>query len=265
MIVGTYSPGKSLLHRLDPRVKLVLLLTAAVSFFLPFPLEVSAGYCGALLALTAISLGGRALWIPLRTILPILILVSFLTPPFHPGGTVLAAPLPFYTLTTGGLAETARLLLRFTGITVAFFLYFRTTEIDRFILALRSFRLPYSAALVVSLAFRFIPYMIELYGNIRSAHTLRRPAGASQQSRSPLRRLRRIFPTLVSVLIHAIKTIPGLAMALESRGFPAADRRSVFRALPPTRNIRGQMIVAAAVIAALLAPLWLPPLLSLCL
>jgi energy-coupling factor transporter transmembrane protein EcfT len=149
-------------------------------------------------------------------------------------------------------------MFRFTGITVGFFLYFRTTEVDRFILALRSFRLPYSAALVVSLAFRFIPYMVELYGNIRAAHTLRLPAGSAQRSRGPVRRLRRIFPTLVSVLIHAIKTIPGLAMALDSRGFPGTRQRSAYRSLPPARAITAQIITAAIIIAAIYFPLILP-------
>lgn len=258
MIVGTYSPGRSILHRLDPRLKLLLLLLVSLSFFFPLPLTVPALYLGALLLLSASALGPRALAIPLTTILPILILVSLLTPPFHAGGTLLLAPLPFYRITTGGLAETARLLIRFTGITLAFFIYFRTTEIDRFILALRAFRLPYGAALVVSLAFRFIPYMVELYGSIRAAHKLRMPAGPAGRSRSPLHRLRRVFPTLVSVLIHAIKTIPALAMALESRGLSAGSRRSSYRSLPPLRSIGTQIAVTTLLILLLLFPLLLP-------
>jgi len=247
----------SLLHRMDPRVKLVLLLAAALSFFMPYRLEVPTLYLACLLALITVSLGVRALWIPVRTILPILILVAVLTPPFHASGVTLAEPLPFYRLTSGGLRETARLILRFTGITAGFFLYFRTTEVDRFILALRGFRLPYTAALVVSLAFRFIPYMVELYGNIKAAHTLRQPAGAQHMSRSPVQRLQRVFPTLVSVLIHAIKTIPTLAMALETRGIPGGEPRSSYRSLPPAREVAGQIAAALLVIVLLYSPLLL--------
>ena len=137
MIQSGYLPGSSVAHRFDPRLKLLLLVILAVAFFFPVSLYVSALYLLFTALLVLGSFGLRELWIPVRTILPLLVLVALLTPPFHRSGEVLLTVWGPVTVTTGGLAETLRLLIRFTGITVSFFLFFRSTDIESFILTLR--------------------------------------------------------------------------------------------------------------------------------
>lgn len=241
MLGSTYTAGNSCLHRGDPRGKVLLTVLWVVVSLLPVPLYVLGMYYAGLVLFISFSLSPKSICVPLKTILPILVLVLFLTPPFHMGGKEFFRLGGWYVITTEGIREAATLMLRFTIITNAFFLLFRTTSMDSFILALRWFGLPYTGALVVTIAFRYIPSLIDTYGNIRDAHALRRPSSAQNGGWNPFVKLRRVFPSLVSVMIHAIKGIPSLAMALESRGFGRRNQRGAFRELPPISRILPQV------------------------
>jgi energy-coupling factor transporter transmembrane protein EcfT len=116
------------------------------------------------------------------------------------------------------------------------------------------------AALVITIAFRYIPHIASLYQAVSDAHRLRRPSPAGGGRRKGwLGRLRerisRIFPTLVSVTIHAIKTIPALSMTLETRGFGRPEKRSSFAALPSLSSRAGDLSAAALIVLLVLLPL----------
>jgi energy-coupling factor transport system permease protein len=244
---------RSLFHRLDPRVKLVNLLTVAVLFFLPLqPLHLGA-YLATLAVLVAMTLGLRELWRPVRTILPILVLVFLLTPPFHREGEPLLSVGGLPLFTSAGLREAVRLATRFTGVTVAFFTYLRSTDPEEVVLSLRWFGLPFGAALVISIALQYIPNFKVLYDQVQDAHRLRRPgssevmAGAARARRGVFRRLAGSIPVLTSVLILSVRRIPVLAMALETRGVGRSNRRSTYRALPSGRSLALSALAGAAV------------------
>lgn len=250
MITALYSRHNSLLHRLDPRVKLLNLLTLVVVFFLPLSPAHLGGYLAALAVLVAVVLGPAALWRPVRTILPILILVLLLTPPFHREGAVLLSVRGVPLVTDAGVGEALRLVTRFTGITVAFFAYLRSTDPEQLVLSLRWFGLPFGAALVINIAFQYVPNFKVLYDQVQDAHRLRRPAPADYQvgsirRRGMFRRLAGTIPALTSVLILSVRRIPVLAMALETRGVGRTNRRSTYRELPS-----GRPLVFAALIGA---------------
>ena len=143
MIAEFYKPGHSLLHRWDPRAKLLLLPLVLAGFFVPsqpWPLLVLAAMTA---GLVAIPLGPGQLVPPLKTLAPILVLILVLTPPFHGSGPVLIEAAGVRVLTTDGARLTAVLLLRFAGITLGFFAVVRTLSLDDMVLSLRWFRLPH--------------------------------------------------------------------------------------------------------------------------
>lgn len=278
-MIGTlYQPGAGFLHRFDPRAKLLLLLELIVLFFLPLPLGPLAGYLGALAGLTAVAVGPRQALRPVRLLLPILLLVLLLTPPFYREGRILLALRGFPLLTSDGLAEALRLVVRFTGISLALFAFLLSTDPEDLVLSLRWFGLPFSLSLVLSVALQYIPYLAALYAQVQEAHRLRQagappdgapPDGTSQAvapqagpgqssvsgARSPARgfkaRLGQQLPVLTSVLILAVRRIPLLAMALETRGLGLRRARSAYRCLK-----RGSKLVAdAAALAGLTAGL----------
>jgi len=252
MVSGFFRSGNSALHRIDPRAKLFVLLAFLVVFFLPLPLpRLIACFCAAAL-LGGLCLGLRDLLLPLRLIFPLLLLVMILTPPFHRQGVVLLAPWGFPLYTSAGLETALRLVLRFSGISLVFFLYMRSTEPEQILLSLRWFGLSYSLALVLSLALTYIPWLTRLYGNVRDAHNLRL-AGVEQEIRSLgfIKRTRAKIPAMTSVMIQAVKGIPVLAMALETRGIGRKNVRSSFYELKSGRAFLTDLLASSLLIAGL--------------
>ena len=252
MIAEMYRPGRSLLHRWDPRAKLLLLPLILAAFFIPGdPVELLV-LTGIVVALVAVELGPRELVPPLKTLWPILTLITVLTPPFHRAGPVIVSAWGLPVLTAAGLRFTAVLFLRFLGITLGFFAVVRTVSLDDMVLGLRWFLVPYSACLVVTITLRTIPTLAATWRNVADAHRLRRGAAAGRTRLVPT-----YLPVLTSVLIESVKAIPLLAMALEGRGFGRRSARTSFAALKSASALAPDLLALAAAAAVLLWPAFL--------
>jgi energy-coupling factor transport system permease protein len=268
--------GQSAVHRFDPRGKIILLVVFLITFFLPLRIEHLGINLAILAALTVIFLGiGNALR-PLRLILPILILVLVLTPPFHRAGPVLFSIRGVSILTVSGLLEALRLIVRFTGITLLFYLFMGTTDPDSLILTFRWFRLPFAVSMVLSIALEYIPTIRRIYNQVRDAHRLRlageaveaQPATTADRTRRKVlnkhrgrrgHRLAETIPILTSVLILSVRRIPTLAMALECRGVGRKNRRSSFNSLKTGASIIRDGMITALITAAVVVSLVLFP------
>jgi energy-coupling factor transport system permease protein len=257
MNVDFFRPGNSFLHRYDVRAKILLLAPVVASLLAPAPLGALAAPVIILAAVIVAAFGIGELAVPLRAILPVLIMIMILTPPFHREGRVLVSAFRFPLLTTEGVRVTAAMLLRFVGITFAFFAVFRSVEFDALMLGLRWFGLPFSACLVVIIAFRSLPLLAQTYRSVQDAHKLREGQPAIS-GKGRKHRVRAILPILTSVLIQAVKSIPVLAMVLESRGFGRSNRRSSFLELKKGRRLLADLALAAAISAAFLAAAFFP-------
>ncbi len=253
-----FLPGRSPLHRLDPRCKLPLAVLLTVLFFLPLRLPLLGAYLGAVALAIALCLGFRELLRPLRTIAPLLLLVLLLTPPFHRGGQVYLRLGGLVLLSAEGVLEAARLALRLAGITCTFFALLRSTEPAELILGLRAFGLPFGAGLVVSVALQYVPGLKSLYDQVQDAHRLRR-AEEGTQSPAGLRSLGALLPLLTSVLILSIRRIPALAMALELRGVGLRTPRTSLQRLPGGRRLAWGILASALLGAAAVAAAFLFP------
>ncbi|MGA2976027.1 MAG: energy-coupling factor transporter transmembrane component T [Spirochaetia bacterium] len=245
MVIDFFKPGRSILHRFDPRAKLLMLAVFVSCFFLPVQLWVMAIYLACLVVLIIACLGLAELGRSLAAIAPVLLIICVLTPVFRRGGAAFWSPFGFPLLTSEGLSEALRLLLRFTGLTLSFFIVFRTLDMNDLILALRWFGLPFRVALIIIVSLRFIPSLFVVYKNVQDAHTLR----ASRGKKAGF--FQRTLPVLTSVVIQAIRSIPSLAMALETRGFGRGGRRTEYRILPMGLGF-GLSLAAAVLLTALL-------------
>jgi energy-coupling factor transport system permease protein len=250
MIIDFFKPGASFLHRFDPRAKLILLAPVMACFFVPAPLAVSGIFVALIAAVIAAAFGPSELGVPLRPILPVLVLICLLTPPFHPEGRALVRFFSFPLVTTLGLRATLAMVIRFTGITLAFFAVFRSIELNELMLGLRWFGLPFSLCLLVIIAFRSIPSLGLMYRSVQDAHRLR--AGPPFRGRRRRGRLAAFLPILTSVLIQAVKGMPVLAMVLESRGFGRVNPRTSFVELKKGRALAVDLAVSAVVSAVFL-------------
>ena len=246
MIANLYLQGNTPVHKFDPRIKLALLLFMTVSFFLTDSIPVTGGFLVFILLLVSLN-GIKQVLRSIHSILPLLIFVAILTPPFHPSGKVFYTFHSLVLLSSDGIREALRLIIRFTGITSLFFLFFLTTEIDDLILSLMWFKIPFTATLVITIALRYIPHITHIYSNVTDAHKLRR--GTDFEMSGGFRnRMKNLFPVLVSVLIQSIRAIPALAMALETKGLGFNAQRQSFRDINIFGSVILQLVIAFAIV-----------------
>ena len=254
MIESSYHPGKSLVHTFDPRAKLLLLVVYTAAMFLPFRIEFLASYAAAMILLALPAAGFRNAFSPLKVLIPIILLIIILTPPFFKEGEVLFTYNNWILLTDLGLLRTCVLLSRFIGITYVFFVFFRSTPLNQVILTLRWYGLSMNAALIISMTFRFIPYITSTYHRVSEAHKLR---GSFQSGMWGWSRLKGLVPVLTSVLIQTVKSIPVMSMSLEHRGFGRAVRRTSYQRLRGGRKLFTHLTFSVIISLILIMPIFL--------
>ncbi|MFZ5826193.1 MAG: energy-coupling factor transporter transmembrane component T family protein [Bacillota bacterium] len=249
--VGQYFPGNSLLHRLDPRVKITAVFLLSIAIFLPrgWP-----GYAAtALFTLTAVWLAHVPLKMILQGLRPILIFLVitalfnlFLTP----GETVLFKIGPA-TATREGLmlsiVTSVRLVLL---VTLASLLTLTTSPIrltdglERMLRPLKPIGVPaHELALMMTIALRFIPTLAEEADRIMRAQMAR---GAELGRGSVTSRVKALIPVLVPLFVAAFRRADELATAMEARGYRGGDGRTRMRELA----FGGRDVVALAVLAS---------------
>ncbi|MGI5881978.1 MAG: energy-coupling factor transporter transmembrane component T family protein, partial [Dethiobacteria bacterium] len=234
--LGHYIPGRSLLHRLDPRLKLINLLILIVSLFL---IKSFYGLISFALFLLVIFFGsrlpGRYFLRGLRPILYIILFTLILHIFFTKGGEVYFRYGVLTVEEAGvflGLFMTLRLLL----LVITTLLITLTTSpvafadgIEYLLSPLRRVGVPgHEIAMMMTIALRFIPTLMEESDKIRKAQMAR---GADFESGSILRRARNMVPLLVPLFISAFRRADDLAVAMEARCYRGGDKRTKMREL----------------------------------
>ncbi len=234
--IGQYFPGKSLLHRLDPRMKLVLTLLFIVLVFLPQSWWAMLPVLAFLALTVALSrLPVRLLW---RSIKPILFLVLFTAALnvlyVHDGTTLFRWQ--FIHVTTGGLNSAAFIAVRIVLLVVGSSLLTYTTTptaltdaIERLLAPLKWVGInPHELAMMMTIALRFIPTLMEETDKIMSAQKAR---GADMESGGLLRRVRALVPILIPLFVSSFRRAYDLAMAMECRCYQGGEGRTRMKQL----------------------------------
>ncbi len=229
---------KNLLSDFDIRPRLLTLIFMVTLFFLPLKVAVLAFYLGVGLVFSLVFSGVSVTVRTIKTILPLLIMVSILSPLFYRSGEAFFSIGNRVILTREGVDDTIRLLCRFSGISLVFFFFFSSSNGNELVDCLRWYGLPFRAALVINLTLRFIPEMMSLYKRVRDAHSLRIPETEDGSFfRRFFLRFSRLLPHLTSVLILTAKRIAPLSMSLHLRGADIMDGRSSFHPLSFGRKV----------------------------
>ncbi len=247
MTTSTYVSGRGVLYRTDPRAKLLFLLLMCIWFFLPISLWGAWLVVAALVLTSLLSVGPKETRNVVLTILPMLAFMVLFMPLSERNSQALWRIGSLTVLTQGGLLQTLRLMSRFVGITFTCTLVLQTTQMADMMLALRWYRLPYKASLVVTLAFRFIPFIADSFTQIRESHKLRDPNVDEQEGkkRKGIRsKAGELIPTLTSALVVALRSIPTLAMSLEHRGFGLPGKRTSYRVLPVNLRLFTDLLIS---------------------
>lgn len=236
IMLGSYYPGNSLIHRMDPRVKIMLTLVIMVLIFM---VESFWGYLYiGIFSLIVALLSGVPLKLFVRSVRPVLFLVIFtfvLNILFIKGDTVAfkIGPLSIYWY---GLEFAVFMALRLIFmVSSASVMTFTTTPvmlssgIERLISPLKVIKFPvHEMSMMMSIALRFIPTLMEETDKIKKAQMAR---GANFETGGLKQKAMAMIPLLIPLFISAFRRADELAMAMEARCYHGAEGRTSYRQL----------------------------------
>ena len=236
--LGQYFPGHSVVHRLDPRLKMVLLF-AYITALLLCKHVLSYGLMLAFL-ITAVAvsrLNARVMIRGMRPMVFIIIFTAFLNIFYTPGEPIVS----FWILSISAeglwraLFMAMRLLMLISG---TFLLTYTTSPImltdalSRLLSPLAKIRVPvHELAMMMTIALRFIPTIIEETDKIMSAQKAR---GADFETGNLFRRAKALIPLLVPLFVGAFRRAEDLAVAMECRCYHGGAGRTRMRVLHMT-------------------------------
>ena len=233
--LGQYFPGDTVVHRLDPRTKLITTVLYIVALFCA---EGVVGYgVVALSLLLAVKLSRvrfKALVRGLKPVLFIIVFTAVLNLFFTPGTPVFEWGI--LSVTREGVVMALSMMARITLLIMGTFLLTYTTSpialtdaMETLLNPLKKLRVPvHEFAMMMSIALRFIPTLIEETDKIMSAQKAR---GADFESGNLLQRAKALIPLLVPLFVSAFRRADELAMAMECRCYHGGEGRTKLRVL----------------------------------
>ncbi len=234
--LGQYFPGKSVIHRLDPRTKLLSLVVYVVALFMAGNV-VSYGLM-LLFLLTSIFLSkvpAKAFLRGMKPLLFILVFTAVLNLFFTQGETKLVS---FWgiAITLEGIYRALFMLARILMLIAGTFLLTYTTSpialtdgLESLLNPLKVIKLPvHELAMMMCIALRFIPTLIEETDKIMSAQKAR---GADFETGKLIDRVRALVPILVPLFVSAFRRADELATAMECRCYHGGEGRTKMKLL----------------------------------
>lgn len=234
--IGQFFPGKSIVHRLDARIKLLLTVMFIIMLFM------ADTFLGLLIGVLFIGLAYIVSSIPIKMILksvkpivPLIVLTAILNLFFISDGDVLVHWWIF-KITTGSLQTAVFMVIRIIALIVGTSLLTYTTSpialtdaIERILSPLKKIKLPvHEVAMMMTIALRFIPTLVEETDKITMAQKAR---GADMESGSILKRAKALVPILIPLFVSAFRRAEELAMAMECRCYHGGEGRTRLKQL----------------------------------
>lgn len=234
-------PALTLIHRLDPRSKLALLLATFLAVLPPQRPEVVG--LATLMVLGHVALAGA--WGELRRIRWLLVAVTLFSVAVW---SVLAqGPTPlFWRVSRESLAFGAATALKLGTMMVAGLVFLATTPVEELFLGLVKLRLPYAGAFAFALALRWVPEVFVTAQRVKEAQEAR---GLVWEEGRVWERLQRYLPLLVPIFLLTLRRSQTMSWALEARGFQRSPRRTYLLKIQMTYRDWLALGLAAAFLA----------------
>ena len=262
--IGQFFPGNSLVHRLDPRIKLVLTFAYIIAVFIPKN-WVGLGVAVAFLA-TAILLSRippKLMLKGLKPVIPLLLFTAIINL-FYVDGTPLVE-FWIIRITWEGIFTAVFIAVRILCLIAASSLLTYTTSpttltdaLERLMSPLRYIKVPvHEIAMMMTIALRFIPTLIEETDKIISAQKAR---GADMERGNLLQRAKALVPILVPLFVSSFRRAYELATAMECRCYHGGDGRTRMKQLRLAARDYLTLLAAVALIAVIvLSNMWIAP------
>ncbi|MBQ8639355.1 MAG: energy-coupling factor transporter transmembrane protein EcfT [Lachnospiraceae bacterium] len=255
--IGQYYAVDSPIHRLDPRVKLVGTVLFIVSLF------VAEGVFGYLAAAGALAFVIHMSRVPFRFMtrglksILIIMLISVSFNIFFTEGTPVADVLILRSMTWEGLEKAVYMAIRLIMLILGSTIMTLTTTpnaltdgLEKGLGFLKKLHVPvHELAMMMSIALRFIPILIEETDKIMKAQTAR---GADFESGGIIRRIKAMVPLLIPLFISAFRRAADLALAMEARCYHGDANRTKMKPLRYEHCDRGAYGCMAAYLVLIL-------------
>lgn len=252
--LGQYYPGDSLIHKLDPRTKLVGTLVFIISLFL---FRSFACYLAATLFLAAVI---RTSKVPFRFMVKglksimILLMITMVFNLFLTPGTVVFHIWKLQ-VTKEGILQAVFMAIRLVYLIIGSTVMTLTTTpnhltdgMEKGLSPLKKLHVPvHEVAMMMSIALRFIPILMEETDKIMKAQMAR---GADFESGGLIRKAKSLVPLLVPLFISAFRRANDLAMAMEARGYRGGEGRTKMKPLIYQKRDYGAYLILAGYLAA---------------
>lgn len=253
--LGQYMPGNTPVHKLDPRMKIILtVLYIAVIFCVSSPVWYILPLSYLLLATKLSGLKPKNL---LKSIKPLrfLLLLTFLLNLFFSTGEIIWLHWGILKITQEGFLTAIHFGMRLVFLVAGTSILTLTTSpialsdgIEMLLSPLKVIRFPaHELAMMMSIALRFIPTLIEEADKIMKAQMAR---GADFESGNLLKRAKAMIPLLVPLFVSAFRRAGDLAMAMEARCYHGGEGRTRLRVLKYTKNDLWALLITVGILAA---------------
>ena len=240
--IGQHFPGDSLVHKFDPRMKLVLTIVYIILLFAasnPLGLTLSLVFLVAMYGVAKIPF--KLITKSLKPILPIILFTAVLNLFFVSGEGEPLVHFWVLNIYAEGLRYAILMAVRVMALIAGTSLLTYTTSpivltdaIEQLLKPLGRLHFPvHELAMMMSIALRFIPTLIEETDKIMNAQKAR---GAMLDNGSMMERVKALVPVLIPLFISAFRRADELAMAMECRCYRGGDGRTRLKVLRCTRH-----------------------------
>ncbi|HPJ22479.1 MAG TPA: energy-coupling factor transporter transmembrane component T [Clostridia bacterium] len=238
--LGQYLPGSSIIHRADPRTKIIITVLFMVVLFIVSSIWALLAAFACVAGVFLIS--GISFKYAIRGMKPVLFIIVFtmILNMFFTDGTVLIRLGPV-RITEEGLILAAVVSMRvFLLIASASIMTYTTTPItltdgiEKLMNPLKKVKFPvHEMAMMMTIALRFIPTLIDETDKIMKAQAAR---GADIGSGNLLQRAKSFIPVLIPLFVSSFRRADELAIAMEARCYRGSEGRTSMRVLKFNRN-----------------------------
>ncbi|MGN1129918.1 MAG: energy-coupling factor transporter transmembrane component T family protein [Ruminococcus sp.] len=249
---GQFIPGNSLLHRMDPRVKIVLLCAIIATIFCTFNFY-ALGLVTAFI-IVAILLSGVPLRMYLKSlkVIIIIVVITSLLNIFYSSGTPIFE-FWIFKITLDGIYRAIYVTVRIIAlILISSSLTFTTSPtdltdaIERLMSPLKIFHVKvHEIAMMMTIALRFIPTLLDETDKIMSAQKAR---GADMESGNLIQKVKSLIPVLIPLFVSAFRRAYELAVAMECRCYQGGEGRTRMKSLHMKKIDYLSIIVMALVV-----------------
>ena len=260
--LGQYYPGDSVIHRLDPRTKLVGTLAFIISLFLfrSFTVYLAAAvFLGTIIRISKVPF--KFMVRGLKSIMVLLVITMSFNLFLTPGTPVLR--LWKLQITEEGILQAVFMALRLAFLIIGSTVMTLTTTpnhltdgLEKGLSPLRKVHVPvHEVAMMMSIALRFIPILMEETDKIMKAQMAR---GADFETGGLIKRAKSLVPLLVPLFISAFRRANDLAMAMEARCYRGGEGRTKMKPLVYKKRDYAGFVVLGLYLAAAVLTVLLP-------